>query len=69
MADKSNLTPINGKGKSSLSKDTFREFKENFKMHCEFIAMQAKMTKIKFDALKEEGFNDVQALELSKTLF
>lgn len=69
MAKDKKLIPIEGKGKFSFSKDAFREFKKNFAMNCEFVVMMAEITRIKFDALKAQGFTDAQALELSKTVF
>jgi len=35
----------------------------------DFFKISAKLTRAKFDALKKEGFNDQQALELCRILF
>ncbi len=69
MADEKKLISIEGKGNFSVNKEAFRQFKKGFATQCEFIPMMAKLTRIKFDALKEQGFSAAEALELSKNLF
>lgn len=63
-----NVTQIKGnKGENPL-KDAINEFKENLDMNIEYYNLVAKLKKEYFDSLKKEGFSDVEALELVKTM-
>jgi len=42
--------------------------KDNLEVYLEFQEYQAIITRSKYDALIKEGFNEIQALELCKTL-
>lgn len=66
MNDKFTVFP--GAGKKDANRDAIRKFRENIPIIIEHQLLMAQLHKAKFDALKAEGFDDAQALELCKVL-
>lgn len=66
MAEK--LIPMKGGSKPSITRETIRMMKEELPYVLEYFPIYAEMTKAKFEALKEKGFTEGQALELCKGL-
>ena len=64
MAD---LTVLPGISASEMEK-ALELVKKEFDTYIEFQTYQAKIVKAKYDALIEEGFNEVQALHLCSIL-
>lgn len=65
--DKDNLTLL-PKLKTSEMEKALITLKADLPAYEEFQMINAKLTKRKYDLLVKEGFNEVQALELSKVL-
>jgi len=64
--DKDKLTVFPGGAAANEIKNAVRQFAEAMSDHCEFLKLNAQLLKTKFDALKEQGFTEQQALELCK---
>ena len=63
---KEKLTMFPGGANASAIKDAVRQFAEAMDDHCQFLKLNAQLLKTKFEALKEQGFTEQQALELCK---
>jgi len=50
--------------KQEFMESELKELTDNLDVHLQFISLQAKLTKAKYDALKAEGFSDKEALDL-----
>ncbi len=66
MKKDNNLTMFPGGATTNQIKDAVRQFAEAMDDHCQFLKLNAQLLKTKFDALKEQGFTEQQALELCK---
>ena len=66
MKKDSNLTMFPGGATANEIKNAVRQFAEAMDDHCQFLKLNAQLLKTKFDALKEQGFTEQQALELCK---
>jgi hypothetical protein len=60
------LISMKGGNKPSITRETIRLMKEELPYILEYFPIYAEMTKAKFEALKEKGFTEIQALELCK---
>ena len=67
MSDKK-LTVLPGGAMKNNALEAIRQFSESLPILIEHSQLMAKLHKAKFDALKAEGFNDAQALELCKVV-
>ena len=67
MRDKK-LTVFPGGATKNQSLEAIRQFRECLPILIEHTQLMAKLHKAKFDALKTEGFDDAQALELCKVV-
>jgi hypothetical protein len=63
-----NVVSLDGGKTPDKFAESFRELKKNIKILQEYQFLLASLHRSKFLALKEEGFNDEQALELCKNL-
>ena len=63
------ITSIEGSNKPNPTADAIRQMKANLPELLMHMTTLAVLQKAKFDALRKEGFNDAQALELSKNIF
>ncbi len=64
----SDIHIINGKAKPNITKEALRKLQEEFPLFVEHMKMMAKLQRAKFEALKENGFTESQALELCKNI-
>jgi len=61
---KDNLTLLTGP--VDKQRAALEELKRNLDVHIEFLGIQARCTRIKYQALVSQGFTEAQALELCK---
>lgn len=61
-----NLVALPGGGNTDALRDGVRLMKKNMELLIEYWAIDAKIKRAKFLSLKEAGFSDEQALELTK---
>ncbi|OGS95955.1 MAG: hypothetical protein A3K04_10020 [Gallionellales bacterium RBG_16_56_9] len=61
------VVAIAGGGTKNLTKEAVRMLNQNLPDMIEYAQLMAQLQKAKFDALKKQGFDDAQALELCKT--
>lgn len=66
---KDNVKPFPSKLNPVEVKQSLQDLKTNLEALIEFLGIQARMTRAKYDALLAEGFSEEQALELSKEIF
>jgi hypothetical protein len=50
------------------SKESLEKMREQLPILIEHMGIMAKLTMAKYNALREEGFSDVQAIELCKVI-
>jgi hypothetical protein len=67
--NKNNLFMFPGAPPPNIRKDVIGRMIEDIPFLIEYFAVQATLTRAKFDSLKKENFTDEQALELCKRLF
>lgn len=63
------VTALEGGNKPNPSKEAIRNMVENLPMLVEYAKLMAQLHRAKYLALKAEGFEDNQALELCKSVF
>jgi len=49
-------------------RDELKKLNNSFSFYTEYLKIAAKLTRVKYLALKKQGFTEKQAIELSKTL-
>ena len=64
-----NLTSISGGSTPNGIAEAVRSFRKNLPLLIEHSVMMAELHWAKYEALKEQGFSDQQALELCKHVF
>jgi hypothetical protein len=65
---KENIHPIFGGNNTDAIKQEIKEFINALPQRLELIVVLARLQKAKYDALILEGFSEVQALELCKSV-
>lgn len=66
---KEKVIPLEGIGLPSMNKDIVQKILDTWPDTVRYFAINAKMTRERYNSLLEENFTKEQALELSKTLF
>lgn len=61
------LTMIQGGNTPNEMKEAVRQLKSVMPDMIEHLILMAELTKVKYDALVQQGFTEAQALELSKS--
>lgn len=67
--DKGKLFMFPGSPPPNMAADVIKRMIADIPFLIEYFAVQATLTRAKFDSLKKEKFTDEQALELCKRLF
>jgi len=62
------LTPIDGGDKKNPSAEKVRQLKKDLPLLLELYITMAKLHRAKYISLRNEGFDEKQALELCKTI-
>ena len=58
-----------GGNQPNITVQALRDLKANLSAYTEYVILIAGLQKTKYDALRKEGFNDIQAIELSRSVF
>lgn len=66
--EKNNLTVLKGGNSPDEFKDAIKALRDGMELHVEYVVLQSKLHKVKYDALIKEGFDAAQALELCRFL-
>lgn len=68
MKEGEKISVLEGGGLPDNLKESLRELKSGFDAFAEYLQILAKLTRIKYRALIDEGFTEAEALELCKEL-
>lgn len=66
MKSKGNLISLEGGGNKNALREEVEAMRQNLPHFIEHVKMIAELSKAKYDACIEQGFDENQALELSK---
>jgi len=67
--DKGKIVMMQGGGMPDAIKEALRKMEVDLPVLIAYVKLTAELQRAKFMALKEQGFTDGQALELSKKVF
>lgn len=69
MSDTDNIRVLDGGKTPNMTAEAVRQLRANLPALMDHAVLVAELQRVKFDALKSQGFTDAQALELCKSVF